>query len=279
MTHILENNSIKLAVSDIGGEPRSLVNKKSGREYLYDADPKWWDNTSPVLFPVTGRFRKGFYYLDGKEYTMPIHGFVRRNPMECVKVTETSVTHKRSSDDVSRPQYPFEFDFYITHELIEKSVKVTFKVVNRDKVTMPFQVGAHPAFFAKPGDVLSFKGKENLTYKMLDEQLLSAKDYPVDNKVTITENMFEKNAWFFVNNQLWAATLSDEKGEYLEVSFTGFPAAGFWNVVGSPYICIEPWFGGDDMPGTDDDFNHRFCIQHLAPGNTFEMSYYINILD
>lgn len=279
MTHILENNSIKLTVSDIGGEPRSLINKASGREYLYDANPKWWDNTSPVLFPVTGRFRNDFYYLDGKKYTMPIHGFVRRNPMELVRVTETSITHKRSSDEISRPQYPFEFDFYITHELIEKSVKVTFKVVNKDKVTMPFQVGAHPAFFAKPGDILSFKGKENLTHKMIEDKLLSANDYPNDDKVTITEDLFEKNAWFFVNNQLYAATLADEKGEYLEVSFTGFPAAGFWNVVGSPYVCIEPWFGADDIPGTDDDFNHRFCIQHLTPGNTFEISYYINILD
>lgn len=279
MNRMIENEQLKLTVTDIGGEPRSLINKKSGREYLFDADPAWWDNTSPVLFPVTGRFHNGTYLLDGKEYEMPIHGFVRRNPMELSALSDASVTHKRSSDDISRPQYPFEFDFYITHTLIGKSVKITYTVVNKDTKTLPFQVGAHPAFFAKCGDVLTLKGKESLSYKLLENKLLSASDYPVDSKVEITSDMFANDAWFFVNNQLYAASLSDEKGEYLEVSFTGFPSAGFWNKPGSPYICIEPWFGSDDVPGTDDEFSHRFCMQHLAPGNTFEISYYINILD
>lgn len=51
MTHILENNSIKLAVSDIGGEPRSLVTKKSGREYLYDATPSGGTTRPPFSSP------------------------------------------------------------------------------------------------------------------------------------------------------------------------------------------------------------------------------------
>lgn len=276
-THILENEFLKLTVSDIGGEPRSLICKKTGREYLYNADPTWWDNTSPILFPVCGRFHNETYIHDGKEYTMPIHGFVRRNPMELVKISETACTHRRHSDEVSLPQYPFEFDFKITHELVGKSVKITFSIKNENDVTMPFQVGAHPAFFAKPGDILTFKGKDNITYKMLDNKLLSDADYPTENKVALTEDMFANNAWFVTGNQLHAASLSDENGEYLEVSFTGFPAAGFWNVPGSPYICIEPWFGSDDVQGTDDVFAHRYCMQFLEPGNTFEISYYINI--
>ena len=78
--------------------------------------------------------------------------------------------------------------------------------------------------------------------------------------------------------KLYAAGLEDENGEFIRVSFTGFPNCVFWSPAGAPFTCIEPWFGCDDLAGTDDDFRHRYCINTLLPRNEFEISYYINVL-
>ncbi len=279
MLHTLKNETLTLEVSDIGGEPRSLVKNATGREYLFKADPAWWDNTSPCLFPVTGRFHNVKYTLDGKEYELIIHGFVRRNPMECIEATDTKIVHRRVSDDVTRAVYPFEFDFRISHELIGSSVKVTFCVENTGDVTMPFQFGAHPAFVSKLGNEIHLMGnKGSYSFKNLEAKLLPEESVPCNDRITITADTFKKDALFFTEKQLYAARLADENGEYIEVSFTGFPNCVFWSPVGAPFCCIEPWFGCDDKVGTDDDFRSRYCMNFLAPHNRFELSYYINVL-
>lgn len=278
MIHTLENDVLKLDVSDIGAETKSLVKKATGREYLFDGNPDWWDNISPVCFPVCGRFHNDTYFVDGKEYEMVIHGFVRRNPMVCVEATKTKVTHLRASDEETKKVYPFDFEFYFTHELIDNKVKVTYRVVNKDEKPLPFQVGAHPAFKIKLGDKINLYGQEKLSFKQLSEKLLPKESTEVGHQITVTEETYKDNALFFTEKQLWAAGLEDEGGEFLRVSFCGFPNCVFWSPVGAPFTCIEPWFGCDDVAGTDDDFRHRYCMNTLAPDNEFEISYYINIL-
>ena len=280
MIYTLENDILKLEVSDIGGETRSLIKKSTGREYLFDGNPDWWDNISPVCFPVCGRFHNDKCTIDGVDYDLMIHGFVRRNPMERVHVTNTSITHLRKADEETKKLYPFNFEFYFTHELIDNKVKVTYRVVNKDEKSMPFQVGAHPAFKIKLGDKITlYSEKEQVSYKNLVEKLLPEESTPVDGKkITITKDLYAGNALMFTEKQLYAAGLEDENGEFIRVSFTGFPNCVFWSPNGAPFTCIEPWFGCDDLAGTDDDFRHRYCINTLLPGNEFEISYYINVL-
>ena len=278
MQYILENETLKIEVSDIGGELRSLCKKATGREYMFDANPEWWDNTSPVCFPVCGRFHNDKCTVDGKDYDLMIHGFVRRNPMKCVHVTNSSVTHMRASDDETRAIYPFNFEFYITHEIIGSKVKVTYRVVNKDEKPLPFQVGAHPAFAIKLGDKINLYGKENLSYKNLVEKLIPEESREVGRQIAIEKGLFAGNALFFTERQLYAAGLEDENGEFIRVSFTGFPTCVFWSPDGAPFTCIEPWFGCDDKVGTDDNFRNRYCMNTVDVGGEFEISYYINVI-
>lgn len=278
MIYTLENEVLKLDVSDIGAETKSLIKKSTGREYLFDGNPEWWDNTSPVCFPVCGRFHNDKCTVDGKDYDLMIHGFVRRNPMKCVFASKTKITHMRAADEETKKLYPFDFEFYFTHELIGNKVKVTYRVVNKASKPLPFQVGAHPAFKIKLGDKINLYGNEPLSYKRLVNKLLPEESTPVGNQMVITEDIYKNNALFFTEKQLYAAGLEDENGEFLRVSFCGFPNCVFWSPAGAPFSCIEPWYGCDDKVGTDNDFRHRYCINTLASGEEFDISYYINIL-
>jgi galactose mutarotase-like enzyme len=273
---IIQNQYLKVSVNDIGGELTSVVDKNTGREYMHDADPKWWNGISPVLFPVVGRFFKKTYTDRGNTYQLPLHGFVHGNPMEFVTATDTSVTHRRVSDDITRAMYPYDFEFYITHTLEGKSLNVTYKVVNTGDADMPFQVGAHPGFKAELGDKLILKGKDNLTFQYLDNGLVSNQKHPIGRETVVTKELFDNDVLIFDNAQLYAAALADSDGEYIEVSFTGFPACGIWAVAGAPYVCLEPWYGADDVIGTDNEFSHRNGMNHLTPKNTFTATYTIN---
>lgn len=273
---VIENEFLKVEINDIGGELTSLVDKKTGREYMYDGDPKWWTGISPILFPVVGRFYKETYTDRGNTYKLPLHGFVRKNPIEFVSCDGTSVTQRRVATDETRAMYPYEFEFYLTHTLVGKSLNVTYTVVNKGDVDMPFQVGAHPAFRAKLGDKIILKGKKDLTFQNLDNGLINPEKHPIGKETVVTKELFDNDVLIFGNSQLYAAALADEKGEYIEVSFTGFPACGVWAKPGAPYVCLEPWFGADDVVGTDNEFSNRNGMNHLSAGNTFTATYTIN---
>lgn len=274
---VIQNEFLKAEINDIGGELTSVVDKKTGREYMHDGDPSWWDGISPVLFPVVGRFYKETYTDKGVTYKLPLHGFVHGNPMEFVSATENSVTHRRVANHETRAMYPYEFEFYLTHTLSGKSLNVTYTVINKGKEDMPFQVGAHPAFKTKLGDKLILKSRyKDIYFQTLKDGLCDSVKYPIQKETVVTKELFDNDVLIFDNSQLYSAALADQNGEYVEVSFTGFPACGIWAVPGAPYVCLEPWFGSDDVPCTDNEFAHRNNMNFLTPGNTFTATYTIN---
>ena len=61
MKYGLENNYIKIELNDYGAELQSIV--KDGKEYLWVADEKYWNEHSPILFPFVGRLTEGKYQL------------------------------------------------------------------------------------------------------------------------------------------------------------------------------------------------------------------------
>lgn len=45
----LKNEELTLTVISAGAEMKSLKDNKTEQEYLWQADPKFWGRTSPVL--------------------------------------------------------------------------------------------------------------------------------------------------------------------------------------------------------------------------------------
>ena len=60
MEYILENEQLKVTVSDAGAEIRSIVGKKTGTEYLWQGDPTYWAGRAPgTLKPGCPPMAKG----------------------------------------------------------------------------------------------------------------------------------------------------------------------------------------------------------------------------
>lgn len=70
----LKNEELTLTVISAGAEMKSLKDNKTEQEYLWQADPKFWGRTSPVLFPIVGNYAQKQSVYEGKTYTLSQHG-------------------------------------------------------------------------------------------------------------------------------------------------------------------------------------------------------------
>ena len=97
----LKNEQLSIVVSEKGAELQSIKDA-SGKEYLWQADPKFWGRHSPILFPIVCSVNGETYRVDGKEYHLPRHGFARDAEFKLIaqndrKVTRDSFPDRRSS--------------------------------------------------------------------------------------------------------------------------------------------------------------------------------------
>lgn len=46
-------------------------------EYIWNGNPSVWKFRAPILFPIVGRLKDGYFLWQGKEYHLPNHGFSR----------------------------------------------------------------------------------------------------------------------------------------------------------------------------------------------------------
>lgn len=61
MTVILENEHIRVGINEHGAELSELVLKKTGANYLWSGDAKYWGRHAPVLFPTVGKLKNDEY--------------------------------------------------------------------------------------------------------------------------------------------------------------------------------------------------------------------------
>jgi len=76
-TFTIANHLLAITIADKGAELQSIINKETGLEYMWNADPAFWSKKSPVLFPIVGGLKNNTYYFNGNSYQLSRHGFAR----------------------------------------------------------------------------------------------------------------------------------------------------------------------------------------------------------
>src|SRR5690554_6239527 len=138
----ISNDRVKASFTLLGAELSSIQYK--GKEYIWQAKPAIWNRHAPVLFPIVGSLLDNTYYVDGKPYQLPQHGFARDSKFLLLKQTETSVHFMLESNLETLKIYPYPFKLHITYMLQDRKLQVIFQVENPSNDTMLFGIGAHP---------------------------------------------------------------------------------------------------------------------------------------
>lgn len=274
MIHYIENEKIKIGVKTVGAELTSFISKESNTEYLWQGNPDVWYGQSPVLFPIIGRVLDDKYYIKGKEFIMPKHGLFRKRDAALVEKKDNSMTFVQQSDEDTKKIFPYDFEVYVIFELIDKSLKVTHKIVNKSSDIMYFSIGGHPGFNCEIGDYLLFEKNEILDTVEIDTECLrTGKMIPIlnnDNKIVITKDIFNNDALIFTDMKSNYITLASENhARKVKFDYSDCSYLGIWAKPGAPYVCIEPWWGVNDSHERKSDFSQKDAIISLESGNTY----------
>lgn len=291
-SYCIKNEFLTISVNRFGAELKSIILNKTGKEYLWQADPAYWKRTSPILFPIVGSLKEKKYRYKDIDYPMRQHGFARDMDFVLTKETENSLSFILEDTSETKKEYPFHFKLFIDYTLLEKSVLVHWKVINTNEKTIYFSIGSHPAFSCPLSDhekqadcFLSFDTEGPLRYSLINEKGLYVKNnYTMkleNHNFPLHEHLFDQDALIFENYQIKKVQLlHPDKTPYLSIQFHA-PLVGIWSSPkkNAPFVCIEPWYGRCDAQDFVGNLQEREWGNSLVGGAAFSASYKIEICE
>ena len=281
-THILENTSLRVTVSDAGAELTSVYDKVRQTERIWTGDPSVWNRHAPILFPFVGKVADGKYRIGDREYAMKTqHGFARDLEFACAEETAALVRHCLRANDWTRERYPYEFELTVAHRLDGKRLNVEWTIANLGGERMYFSIGGHPGFLLPQGvrkedcDIL-FPGMDALRYVSASKAGYILPEWKTlsldDGRARYREDI--PDTWIFEDGQVKRVGIATPDGQpYVLLNCEQFPMLAVWANPKGPFICLEPWFGRADDEGFSGSIDQKKGIQALEGGEKKEIAY------
>jgi galactose mutarotase-like enzyme len=290
MVHKISNNYLTISLYSKGAELFSIQKNHPAKiEYMWDGNKQVWGRHAPNLFPITGKLKESRYELKGKSYNMPVHGFAKDYNFQVVEKTNNKIIFLLESNNMTKEVYPYDFQLFITYELINSTVLITYKVVNSSLETMYFSIGGHPGFKCPLFDeellqdyFLEFEHKELEVYRHSGSGFLSKESSPFSlmkgKCLPLTPDLFKGGVYVIKSpHSNWVAIKNKNSNHSVTVSFEDFPFLCLWAKPNSRFICIEPWYGVTDVDGSSYDVTLREGIMKLEKNTDFKCQYSIKI--
>ena len=284
--HTITDGKLTVRVRRQGAELCSVM--KSGTEYLWQGDERYWKDQAPILFPVVARSRNGVIRIDGRDYPMPSHGFAKRMEFSVPAQSENSITLKIEDTAETREIYPYSFRFLMTYTVENGELTVIARVENIGENKMWFTYGGHPGFNVPLRINESFDDYEielgecpDPTVPAMTEDMFidfsNRRRADEDGMISLSRELFSNDALIY--EKLRSCTLrsrvsgcgvrveADENFNYMAF-WTRYPGE-------APYVCIEPWIGLGKCEDEGTLFRKRRGVLALKPGGDFSCKYKI----
>ena len=285
MLHTIENENLICTIDSNGAEIRSLKDKQTGEEYIWQIDHSIWGSSSPVLFPSIGKIKSNKVTLNGKEYAMPKHGIIRNNTsLSFEQINTSECVFRLSSSEHTLKQYPFNFQFSIIFKLIENRLVMTYFIENKSSVPMPFSCGGHTAYFCPLSKdiqlsdyVIEFPKPVKLTSRTLGASGLLSNAFRSmtceDNSLPLSNTLFNEDALIFSDIEYnWVRLRRKNQTKGIIVRFDNYPHLALWSKPSANYICIEPWLGLPDSEEESLDLTEKKSYKTIDPNSQFSIS-------
>lgn len=294
----IENGSLAVRIAPKGAEMQSIV--CDGIERLWCGDPAVWGRHAPLLFPLIGRLRDGYYELDGRRIDAPTHGFCRDRVFSVERLNDATVRFATCDDEETRAVFPFAFRLSVAYALEGSSVVKTHCIENRGDVPLPFEIGGHEAYATclLPGETMedyyvcfgaADKGADEAAGVWVDRAEMFAMDEDGILDVPKIAVPLEAGCLTKTPEQLGidtivlegvpgsTATLASRKSDRaVTVEFPDFPYLGIWTKpmgVQTRYLCIEPWSALPDAHFSPRELAEKPGVRTVAPGEAVELTY------
>lgn len=275
----LENDQLCIKVNSLGAELWSVYDKTQKRECLWQGEPDVWPWRAPNLFPVCGRLREGKAKFAGKEYPMPLHGFLRDYEHQLVFQSKDKLCFRMTDSEETRKMYPFAFCVETEFCLKENGLLQTFFVTNSGNQRMSFSIGFHTGWKCPfdenhlTSDYRIIFEKEENTDRILNQDLIIIGRTPFlcgKRSFPVKETLFTPNLVLEGLQSHWLRLEEKESKRFIQVGIEGFPALVLWSVPNNmPFLCIEPWHGMFEPQEEYGEFEEKPFVRKLLPGERF----------
>ena len=280
MEYTLENEHLRVVVTDWGAQVKSVICKRDGVEHIWQADPAVWGYHAPILFPYCGKLRDGKLILGETVYESPAqHGFARTSCHRLVEHTPKMIRLELTESAETLAVFPFPFRLLSTFTLDGDTLCHSLTVENTGSETLRFGIGYHPAFtvpFDETHDfsdyVLRFSETESpLCLDTAPKGLVNGRVYSLGSnlrEIPVTAGMFDSDSHCMVNLRSETLGLYEkDTGRGVECNISGFPYTLIWSKPGVPkFICIEPWHSLPDYGFGTPGWENKPAAAILAPG-------------
>ncbi len=270
---VMENEEVCVLIDEHASEIHSFKDKKTGIEYMWQADPKYWTGRNPTLFPMVGSTWDKILHIDGKEYKTGNHGFTRHSDFTCIEHTDQKIVMELKDSEETLKEYPFHFTLHIKYTLEGRTLQIRYFIKNENDRVMPFNFGLHPAFNCpiEEGDSFDdykivFNKAEDIDW--LDTKMAATTELPL-NKDALAKTVI------IADPKSTMSSLTNGKHS-VDVAYEGYEWLAFWSP-NAPFVCIEPWHSHTDFDEVKVPFEEREGTIHLDAGKIFETSYSITI--
>ncbi len=290
MIHTLKNDYLEVEISEKGAELRSVNRKNDSFEYIWQGDPKYWEDRSPVLFPICSSLFEDSYIYDSKVYKMGMHGFAQGSDFSVIKKSGTELVLSISSNDTTRDQYPFEFEFEISYSLSGTELTVCATIKNKDSKVMPATFGAHPGFNLPLDEGASFEDYFiEFASPCTPEKIVLSKECYVTGeceklelaegrKIHLRHHLFIPDGIFMSEMAREVSLKSDKGTHFVTMKFDDMPYFGIWQKYSNdtPFLCLEPWCAPPTNDGkTHEDLSEKEGLFKIEPNEQKTVSYSI----
>lgn len=287
----IENEFLRVQISEVGAILQSVYGKRSGIEYLWQGDKTYWGGRAPNLFPFVGRLYGQTYTVDGQPYHMERHGFLPKSQLEVERQGQDSCAFLLRDSEATRAIYPYAFALHVEYALKEQTIAVCFRVENKSEKTLYCGFGGHPGFNVPMEPNLKFQD-----YRLEFPQVSSPKmvqfsqavldtgertDYALEDgtKLPLRHDLFDLDAVVLEGMPRQVRLVSDKGSHGVEVSYPGMGYVGFWHMpkTDAPYVCIEPWSVLPGREGVTEELTQMQDMTAVAPGEEEKQNWSIRV--
>jgi galactose mutarotase-like enzyme len=244
-----------------------------------------------VCFPMMGMLPDDKYTLEGKEYSLGMHGFAQDREFRIAEKGDEHIAYELTDDAESLGRYPWRFKFRLTYSVEGAALLTEYRIENRDEKEMYFTVGGHPRFACPVGKdgcfedyFIEFEKPESTRNIVKSYGPISEIENcfsPDGKKLRLDYRMFTKGCFCFRPIRSKQVCLKSEKTKRsLLVGIGEANHLQFWTQPGGPFICIEPIYGSTShlpMIREDADWKNRPGTLHIGSGETYTCGYSVTI--
>ncbi len=283
MEFIIENEYLKVTVTDWGAQVKSVVRKCDGVEHMWQANPAVWGYHAPILFPYCGKLKDGKFEAKGRVYESPNqHGFGRTSTHTLVEQTREKIVLGLTESAETLATFPWKFRLLSIFTLENDTLHHTLQVENRDFESFSFGIGYHPGFGIPFDDQHTFADYE-LRFSEMESPLclgtapkglVNGQVYSLGGNIDtipVTAGMFDNDSHCMVNLKSKTLGLYEkDTGRGVVCNIENFPYCLIWSKPGVPqFICIEPWNSLPSYEFGGTAWDEKPAAARIAPGESW----------